>query len=289
MNPGTTATDRDEHSGPPRGLTICVDDFGMSAGIDGSVFALAEQGRISATSCLVDGPAWLADAPRLRSTLLGRIDIGLHLNLSETFDAAHPQPSWSELVRRAYMHRLDMQRLQTDIERQMDRFVAAVHTAPDFIDGHRHVHQLPGVRVALLSALARRGWRPWLRCTLPARGVRRPIRERLKAQIIGCLGGHAWQRLAGRQGYALNRHLLGVYDFSGSTEEHKARLRAWLSAARDGDLLMCHTALPGMPFQADPIGTARECEHAVLASPGFGELLMQHAIRVRRLARPPGG
>ena len=191
MYPGTTP-DAVQHSGPPRRLAICVDDFGLSAAVDDSVFELASQGRISATSCLVDGPNWRADAPRLRATLAGQIDIGLHLNLSETFPGRQAHAGWTQLVWRACARRLDRRQVQAEIDRQMDTFHAAMHAEPDFVDGHRHVHQLPVVREALLKSLAQRGWRPWLRCTLPAPRVHRPLRERFKAQVIGRLGGHTW-------------------------------------------------------------------------------------------------
>ena len=62
-------------------------------------------------------------------------------------------------------------------------------------------------------------------------------------------------RLAALNGLQQNARLLGVYDFSGGLAAYRAWLQAWLLAARDGDLLMCHAATE--PVQADPIGTAR--------------------------------
>jgi predicted glycoside hydrolase/deacetylase ChbG (UPF0249 family) len=128
------------------------------------------------------------------------------------------------------------------------------------VDGHRHVHQLPVVRDALVAELAARDLRPWLRCTL---GPRPPG---LKAAVIGLMGARALRRLARRDGLGQNRRMLGVYGFDAAPPAYEALLAGWLAAAQDGDLLMCHTALPGTgQAAADPIAAARRVEHEVLA------------------------
>ena len=63
-------------------LVLCADDFGLSADIDAGILALIERGRLSATGCMVAGPSFEADAPRLRR-LADRVDVGLYLTLSD--------------------------------------------------------------------------------------------------------------------------------------------------------------------------------------------------------------
>ena len=275
------AATQDKRAG--KALAVCVDDFGLGEAVDGSVFALAKLERISAAACLVDAPRWAVDAPRLQAEFGARLDIGLHLNLSESFAGAAAPWAWHELVLLAHAGRLPLGQVRAAIERQLDRFEAAMGRAPDFIDGHRHVHQLPGVRTVLLRALQARGQRPWLRCTLPRHGVP----QTLKATFIGLLGARLLQRDAQAAGFATNRRLLGVYGFSGSAAAHAARLAAWLAAAHDGDLLVCHSALPGPAAAGDPIAAARRAEHQLLAGDAFGRLLAQQRVRVARLAGAP--
>jgi hypothetical protein len=264
---------------PPRhgkALVVCVDDFGLSAAVDGSVFALAAQGRISATACLVDAPAFRADAPRLREAFGARLDLGLHLNLSESFPGAPAPGGWGALVLRACARQLDRRALQHEIGRQLEVFERTIGRAPDFVDGHRHVHQLPVVREALLAALAERGLRPWLRCTLG----RAPG---FKQGVIGMLGARALRRLARWQGLGQNRRMLGVYGFdAGTPEAYEALLAGWLAMAQDGDLLMCHTALPGTPDGTDPIAAARCIEHAVLAGECGARCFLQAGVQPAR-------
>lgn len=257
---------------------MCVDDFGLDEAVDASVFALAALGRISATGALVDAPRWQADAPRLVREFGDRLDIGLHLNLSEPFPGAPPVHDWARLVLRAYAGLLDRAALRAEVERQLDAFELAAGRAPDFVDGHRHVHQLPGVRQALVDALRARGARTWLRCTLPAAG------QGFKATVIGALGGRGLRALAADAGLPQNRAMLGVYGFDADPQRHAQRLTGWVHAAHSGDLLMCHTALPGPPPAGDPIGAARRMEHQLLSGDRFGCLLQEQGVTISRLA-----
>jgi predicted glycoside hydrolase/deacetylase ChbG (UPF0249 family) len=255
-----------------------VDDFGLDAAVDGSVFALAAAGRISATGALVDAPRWRADGPRLAQELGARIDIGLHLNLSESF-ADRPAPyAWGEAVLKAYAGLLDRAAVRAEIERQLAAFERVAGRTPDFIDGHRHVHQLPVVREALLQALRARGITPWIRCTLPRSG------QGFKAAVIGALGARSLSALARGQGLPQNHRMLGVYGFDADAAVHRARLQRWLSLARDRDLLMCHTALPLAQGEADPIGAARRVEHALLAGEDFAAAIAAQGITITRLS-----
>lgn len=267
-----------EHS---RRIVVCADDFGLGAAVDAAVFDLAQRGRISATSALVDAPHWPRAAAEAARTLVGRIDVGLHLNLTEAFRPGGWLP-WRTLVVRAALRQLDGNWARTQLDRQLDRFADTLGRAPDFVDGHRHVHQLPVVREALLAALAARGWRPWLRCTRAAPAAV-PHAERFKARVIEALGGRAFERAARRAGHATNRRLLGVYGFTPAPAVYAARLAAWLAAAADADLLMCHPAAAGAAAADDPIAAARVVEHTQLAGPAFSDLLAANAMHIERL------
>ena len=77
-------------------VVVCGDDFGMNAEVDEGMIALAGMRRVSAVSCLSLGPTFAANAPRLAAQ---DVDIGLHLNFSETLGAnAEPLPSLGALI-----------------------------------------------------------------------------------------------------------------------------------------------------------------------------------------------
>jgi predicted glycoside hydrolase/deacetylase ChbG (UPF0249 family) len=69
-------------------IVFCADDFGLESGVDQAIISLAQQGRISATGCLVQAPNFGQSAQALRGL---PIDLGLHLNLTERLvDAVAP-------------------------------------------------------------------------------------------------------------------------------------------------------------------------------------------------------
>jgi chitin disaccharide deacetylase len=244
-----------------RRLCICADDFGMDSGINRAVLALAARGKLSATSCMVGRAAWAEGARGLRGAAAPSIDVGLHLDLTPARDAGGREPGLAPLIARSYLRLLPAARLRAEIDAQLDRFEDAMDRPPDFIDGHRHVHQLPGVRDALVEAVARRyrAAPPWLRSTRPAA---RAHAGSAKEQLIFALGGAATRRLARSHGVPMGRGLLGVYGFDGDIDDYRRRLRDWLARCRTGDVLMCH---PSAGLAAsDPIGAARLREYQAL-------------------------
>jgi len=246
-------------------IIICADDFGLHAAVNHAVLELGGRGRLNATSCLVDAPAFAADAAALRASTL---QTGLHLNFTERFgqggsDAPLTMPL-PRLIRQTWLRRLDKERLRWTIARQFDRFEDVMQRAPDFVDGHQHVHQFAQIREALVAELLRRyPDHPtlWLRSTrlLAATGI--AFKHRAKARFIESLGARALERkVAGR--FRMSRALAGVYDFQGAEVIYQRLLTHWLAAMQAGDVLMCHPVSHIMP--ADPLGAQRLAEYKVL-------------------------
>ncbi|HKB55104.1 MAG TPA: ChbG/HpnK family deacetylase, partial [Ramlibacter sp.] len=177
-----------------RRLAICADDYGLSAGVDDAIAELIAAGRLSALSCLVDGPRFAAGAARL-DDLGTRADVGLHLNFTESFGERAPRFPLSGLIARAYARLLDAGAIRTEIRRQLDAFEDGCGFAPHHVDGHQHVQQLPMIRDALLEELERRSpaQRPWLRSGMPpASGIGSLAADRRKPAILGLLGARTF-------------------------------------------------------------------------------------------------
>jgi predicted glycoside hydrolase/deacetylase ChbG (UPF0249 family) len=167
------------------------------------------------------------------------------------------------------------------VRAQFDAFEDAMGRAPDHVDGHQHVHQLPVVRDAVLDELQRRGHRAaWLRGT--AQGG-----TGLKPRVIEALGGPALRRAARAQGLPVSNRLLGVYGFDQPAQAYRVLLDGWLRTAHDGDVLMCHPGHADADAAADPIAAARAMEAGVLAQ-DLPALLARHACELVRLHESPG-
>lgn len=261
-------------------IAICIDDFGLHTAVDDAVLALAANGRVSATSCMVGAPAWAVDAPRLKRTFdAGAVDAGLHFDLTEyPLDASLSKPvgSW---MRGTILRSIDREHVLHELRAQLDRFEAAMGHAPSHVDGHQHVHQFPVVRDIVVAELSRRyapAERPWLRST---RGAGR---WRLKGRVIEAMGASALEDLGRRRGFRHNHSLLGVYDFRGGAARYRSLVRQWLLDAHEGDLLMAHVATGVVP--GDEIALPRVVEWEVFSQDGFVEMLRDADVSVARMS-----
>lgn len=272
-----------------RHLALCVDDFALNQGIDDAVLALASLRRLSAVSCMVAVPRWRQASTALRALDPQQTDVGLHLDLTQHPFDPDLRGTLGQWIGRAWAGRFDRQRLNAEIAAQVDAFESALGRPPAHVDGHQHVHQFRHVRDALIDILTARyspHQRPWLRSTLPPPGAG------AKARVIDLLGGAALRLHARRARLASNQRMVGVYAFSADPDRWRQRLKAWLGAARDGDLLVCH---PGFAVDDgdDPIREARHVEAAVLCSDDFEQMLTEAGVVLSRLGtgsapRPPG-
>jgi len=261
----------------PRRLIVCADDYALAPGVSLGIRELAEAGRISATGAMVTMPGWAVEAPALKA-LDGKIAVGLHLTLTDQAPLG-PMPELApggklppvgRLLRRALSGKVPELEVAAEIERQLNAFIAHWGAPPDFIDGHQHVHVLPGVRGAVLALFGRRldPRTCWLRdCSDNPRAILRRGKPGKAALIAGLsLGLGAAAR---RAGIATNRGFSGFY--GGSFAQ---ALPGLLEAAVDGHLLMVH---PGHVDEAlrlvDSLVEPRAAEWAALMAPDFPKVL----------------
>jgi predicted glycoside hydrolase/deacetylase ChbG (UPF0249 family) len=228
---------------------------------------------------MVGAPAFHSGVGALRRWGDQGIDIGLHFDLTQ-FPLRQSPSGLSRIIAASLTGRLARDQVGPEFCAQLDAFEAALGRVPDFVDGHQHVHQLPGVADIVVAELARRGIRPWLRCSRPQRSAAAGFFEP-KSLVIDLLGRRRTSRLAAAAGLRQNRALLGVYGFDVDAERYLDLLRGWLVGAATGDLLMCHPALGTDP--ADPIRAARRREYDVLSSDAWPAVLAPSGVALRRM------
>ncbi len=270
-------------------LIISADDYAQSETIDNGILALIKQRRVTAASCLTLSPRWAVAASRLDKEIQARADIGLHLDFTQY--PQHMQHPLSKLIMRAVTRNLPTKLVYQSIRMQLDRFEDALGTAPDYIDGHQHVHQFPQIREALLEVVCQRypSKLPWIRIAKP------PLSDGIKGMIIRALGANALAAKATHEQLRHNQLLLGVYAFDGDVDGYFASLDRWLklSSRESVNVLMCHPAMidatetcASMGEEAimkeDAIYTARLREYQILSSNKFLSLLAKHDITLVR-------
>ena len=279
------------HAQQARTLSVCADDFGLTPGISGAITRLARAQCITAISCITSSPYWESSAP-----LLGHVpesvDVGLHINLTEGRPLS-PQlaqiwprlPALPVLIPRAHLGLLPLAALASEVKAQLAAFRAATGSWPRYLDGHQHVHHLPGLRDIVLEMAAR---------MLPTAAIRNTGRvlgpgSDVKRWLIENTGGQALTRDLARRGLTHNPVLLGAYNFQDL--DYRGRMQGWLAALpAEGGLMFCH---PGELVGGDPtdaIAAARARELAYLESDAFVQDRASANVtlgRVWRHARTP--
>jgi predicted glycoside hydrolase/deacetylase ChbG (UPF0249 family) len=263
----------------PIAICVCADDYGLDPGVNEGITRLAESDRLQAVSAMVGAPAFRSGVAALARLGDRGIDIGLHFDLTQ-FPLRESASGLSRIIAACLAGRISPDWVGTEFRAQLDAFESALGRTPDFVDGHQHVHQLPGIADIVVAEIARRGIRPWLRCSRPKRSAAAGSFEP-KSLVIDLLGRRRTSRLAAAAGLRQNRSLLGVYGFDVNAGRYIELLRGWLIAAETGDLLMCHPALGSDP--ADPIRAARRREYEVLSGDAWSALIAQPGVALRRM------
>jgi predicted glycoside hydrolase/deacetylase ChbG (UPF0249 family) len=173
--------------------------------------------------------------------------------------------------------------IRAETVRQIDAFEQAMGRKPDFLDGHQHVHAMPGVRRPVIEELVRRAALktgtdehagphvPYVRdpsdsiAAIRARGV--AVRKALL--ISGLAAGFG--RAVRAAGLATNQGFSGVSPFD-PARDFAADMRRFLVMPGQRHLVMCHPGhVDDMLRRLDPVVESRETEFAVLSEGRWSE------------------
>lgn len=256
-------------------ITLCADDYAQNTAINDGILDLLEKKRLTAVSCFSTAPGWKQAAPALLS-YGAQTDVGLHFNLTEGF-GVEKTPGLRSVIVRSLLRGMKPREVKQIIDRQLDAFEDAIGHAPDFIDGHQHVHQLPGVRQVLLQVMEKRypDKAIWVRNTVPADPAWRG-----KPQLLKLLGGQVTADHLRYEDVPTNDGFGGVYGFDRA--DYDACFQDWLKAARPGMLIMCHPATA--VHSHDEIARQRVVEHGFLGSYDCVRVLEQAHVRLAKLS-----
>ena len=282
-------------------MILCADDYGISPGVSRGIRQLLAQRRLSATSCMVGFPG-VEDELRELQAYRDSADIGLHFVLTDhaplashsaasgLLDSHDRLPPFARLARDAYRNRLDGRAIARELTCQLDRFVEWLGFAPDFIDGHQHVQQLPGVRDALIAVVradprlansyVRVGTLPRL---TPAAIVSSPSWSTLIGSCAIALPSRGARRAFGAAGIRTNGCLLGYYPAERGLafEAVFAWYASLCPSARD--VFSCHPGMMDPILEArDSLTSEREDVLAFLSSTAFEERMAAGGLALNR-------
>src|ERR1051326_1312693 len=136
-------------------LIVTADDLGLTRRINEAIEKAHTEGIVTTASLMVNGGAFESAADMLKSN--PDLDAGIHLNLTEgrPVSPCEKIPSLADIRGFLYHHPLELMSalarrhvqpsdLKTETRAQMEKaLVAGIRIS--HIDGHKHVHVLPGV------------------------------------------------------------------------------------------------------------------------------------------------
>jgi len=273
-----------------RRIWLCADDYGISHSVDAAIRDLIVRGRLNATSVMVTAPGFnRSEAIALDVLNSGdarRVSIGLHVTLTAPFRplSAGFRPlrdgaflPLEQMLLRGTLRLLRPKALAAEVAAQLEAFVAAFGRAPDFVDGHQHVHLFPQVRDAVLQAVKQKAPQAWVRQCGRAVPLTRRLADR-KGLLLDWLSRKFRRRAAGI-GVATNPAFAGTYDFATEPPDYAALFKSFLEQLPRDGVVMCH---PGMVdaelVRLDPLTTLREREYAFLAGDAFAALLRAQGV-----------
>ena len=274
-----------------RPIWLCADDYGISNSVNKAIRDLVTAGRLNATSVMVLAPSFdRSEAASLNMLNAGdkRVAIGLHVTLTTPFRpmSAGFQPTRSgaflsldQMFLRGALGLLDRQLLAFEIAAQLEAFVSMFGRAPDFVDGHQHVHLFPQVRNVLLGVVRDAAPRAWVR-QCGRVGFHAPWTDP-KGVVLDWLS-RRFRARARAYGVRTNPAFAGTYDFLKAGPADFAQLfPSFLEGLPAGGVVMCHPGLVDDELVSlDPLTDLREHEYAYFANDGFPDLLRAHGVKL---------
>jgi predicted glycoside hydrolase/deacetylase ChbG (UPF0249 family) len=275
-----------------RRIWLVADDYGISPAVSAAIRDLIARGRLSATSVMTSTPSFSqSQATALLDVAGSHAAIGLHVTLTGPFkpltrgfaplrDGAFPP--LAAMAGRALVHLQHSALLEAEILSQFAAFHAAFGRAPDYVDGHQHIHVFPQIGEALLRAVKQAAPDAWVRQCGRAAAAPKNLSDP-KGYILDALSLR-FRRLAKRQGVRTNPAFAGTYSFApGAVFENL--FPQFLDGLPDGGLIMCHPGKVDDELRRlDPLTTLRECEYAYLLSQNFPRLLAERGFALASLS-----
>ena len=276
-----------------------ADDLGWTAGVNRGVAEAHRNGIVTSASLLANGAAF-AEAVELARTTSG-FGIGVHLNLSDGLPTAprHTVPTLLNdsgefaagpdgLLLKIATRGLSMREVESEWEAQISK-VRAAGIQPGHLDGHKHVHMLPGLFEIALRLAKRHGIgairvsheASGLRVALSAGKLRAAVvlKQGVQARGLKLLARDAREQ-ADRAGISTADYFCGIAQTGELTKEGVIRL---LRSLPEGTTeLMCHPgyADDALRKTATRLQSSRENEVAILTDTEIRNLVASQGIRL---------
>jgi hopanoid biosynthesis associated protein HpnK len=283
-----------------KNLIVNADDLGWTEGVNAGIAEAHRNGIVTSASLLANGAAFGAAVELARNT--PGLGVGVHLNLSDgapaaprelvtslTNDAGEFEGGPENLLLRMAKRGLTLR----EVEQEWDAQIGKVRDAgiePTHLDGHKHVHMLPGLFEIALR-LAKRHGIGAVRVAHEASSLRTALsagdelhaavvlKQGVQARGLKLLARDAREQ-AQRAGISTADYFCGIAQTGEMTKEGVARLLRNLPEGTTE--LMCHPGYLDHELQktATRLQASRQMEVEILTDAGIRNLVASQGIRL---------
>jgi predicted glycoside hydrolase/deacetylase ChbG (UPF0249 family) len=283
-----------------KNLIVNADDLGWTDGVNRGIVEAFHHGIVTSTSLLANGTAFAGGVEAARSA--PGLGVGVHLNLSDGPPVADRETVVSlvnnhgeftggpeSLLLRRARRGLLLSEVENEWDAQIQK-VRAAGIAPTHLDGHKHVHMLPGLFEIALR-LAKRHDIGAIRVSLETSSLRTALssgsrqnagvimKQGVQARGLKLLARDAREQ-AQSTGISTADYFCGIAQTGELTREGVAQ---FVKSLPDGTTeLMCHPGYADAALQKTPtrLQDSRQTELGILTDTGIRNLVASLGIRL---------
>jgi predicted glycoside hydrolase/deacetylase ChbG (UPF0249 family) len=283
-----------------RYLIVNADDLAWADGVNQGIAEARQNGIVSSTSLLANGAAF--DSAVKFALATPALGVGVHLNLSDGPPVASPESVPSILneqgqfaggpesfLLRIARRNLRLKEVELEWESQILKVVhAGIH--PTHLDGHKHVHMLPGLFEIALRLAKRHGIgavrisheASTLRVALSSgekQNLPIVMKQGVQARVLKLLARDA-RAMAETAGIATTDYFCGIAQTGELNLDGMKRL---LQSLPEGTTeMMCHPGFMDAELEksATRLQDSRTLEVEILTSPEIRNLIASQGIRL---------
>jgi predicted glycoside hydrolase/deacetylase ChbG (UPF0249 family) len=283
-----------------RNLIVNADDLGWTEGVNRGIAEAHRKGLVTSTSLLANGLAF--NSALQVAAANPELGVGVHLNLSDGAPTAENSKFSSLLDSHGELHdgpeglllniagrSLKLEEVEREWDAQIQKVIRA-GIEPSHLDGHKHVHMLPGlydITLRLAKKFAIRAIRisheeSTLRSALSAGKPQKGgvvLRQGVQARGLKLLARDA-REMADRAGMSTADYFCGIAQTGALTREG---VEHFLEVLPEGTTeLMCHPGYADdeLSKTATRLQGSRQKELAILIDPGIRKIVARRGIRL---------
>jgi hopanoid biosynthesis associated protein HpnK len=283
-----------------KNLIVNADDLGWTEGVNRGILEAHRNGIVTSASLLANGAAFAGGVEAAKAT--PGLGVGVHLNLSDGAPVAPREVVTSllndsgdftggpeNLLLRIARGALNTNEVEQEWEAQIEK-VREAGIQPTHLDGHKHVHMLPGLFEIALR-LAKRNNIAAIRVAHEASSLRAALsaddeqntatvlKQGVQARGLKLLARDAREQ-ARHAGISTSDYFCGIAQTGEMTKDGVAQL---LRSLPDGTTeLMCHPGYVDEALQNSPtrLRESRAAELAILTDSDIRNLVASQGIRL---------